>query len=71
MISVPNQLTRFEHIKNKVTELNSQGIINYIETTSWFENLPNNLSLCSAEGHPGKDWHYIIGKNLSETILNN
>jgi len=71
MISVPNQLTRFEHIKNKVIELNSQGIINYIETTSWFENLPNNLSLRSPEGHPGKDWHYIIGKNLSEIILNN
>lgn len=71
MISVPNQLNRFEDIKNKVTELNSQGIINYIETTSWFENLPDNLSLHSPEGHPGKDWHYIIGKNLSEIISSN
>ena len=71
MISVPNKLNDFEHIKNKVTELNSQGIIHYFESTAWFENLPNNLSLRSPEGHPGKDWHHIIGTNLSEIILNN
>ena len=70
MISVPDQINRFENIKNKVTELDSQGIINYIEITPWFKNFSNNLNLYSPEGHPGKDWHYIISKNLSEIILN-
>lgn len=69
MISVPNQLNRFDHIERKVNELNSQGFVNYIEIAPWFQNLTKDLNLISPEGHPGKDWHYIIGNKLSEIIL--
>lgn len=67
MISVNDQLNKFENIKNKVNELDSQGTINYIEITHWFENVSSNLR--SPQGHYGKNWHYIIGRNLSEIIL--
>lgn len=66
MISVNGQLDRFKHIKDLVVELDSQGILDYVEVVPWFEGMEN---FHSPQGHRwGGEAHKIIGTNLAKFI---
>jgi len=66
MISVDNQLDSYPGIKAKVSELNSQKLIDYVEVMSWLKNVENYNT---PEGHRwGKKAHNIIGGKMAETI---
>ena len=66
MISVNGHVDRFKHIKNLVAELDTQGVLDYLEVVSWFEGKEN---FHSPQGHRwGGEAHKIIGTNLAKFI---
>jgi hypothetical protein len=66
MISVDNELDVYPNIKAKVSELNSNKLIDYLEVMSWLRDVSD---YGTPEGHAwGEKAHKIIGKNLAETI---
>jgi len=66
MISVNGQLDGFPRIKQKVSELDQNGYLKYIEVAPWFENVEN---YDSPEGHKwGKKAHRIVGYKLASYI---
>lgn len=69
IIAVGNKLDSFPYIKENVFDLDSKGLIDFIEIIPWFENVSN---YGTPEGHSwGKKAHYILGTKLSEIIKNN
>lgn len=66
MISVNGHLDLFPLIRQKVAELNDNGYLQYIDVTSWFENVSD---FGSPEGHDwGQKAHAIVGSKLAEVI---
>lgn len=67
LISVNGQLDSFPAIKQKVMDLDREGIVEYAEVSDWFDSTdPANQS---PEGHVwGTRAHKIIGQRLAEII---
>ena len=66
MISVADQLDGFPHIRQKVDELHSSGLLRYTPTTEWFDD---ETALPSPEGHLwGREAHAIVGTELSKVV---
>lgn len=66
MIAPDREIDLYPIIKEKVSELDSLGILSYYETEAWFES---GIDYSSPEGHHwGKKGHYKIGEKLSEII---
>jgi len=65
MISVQGQLNKYPFIKGKVAELESKGLIDYVEVEDW---LRNETDIRSPEGHWNSRAHAIVGRNLSRII---
>ena len=66
MISVQAQLDAFPQIRDKVQELESAGLLHYVQTTDWFED---EASLRSPELHLwGAEAHRIIGTELAKIV---
>ena len=56
------------HVKAKVVDLDTRGLLNYIEVTGYFEE---GSDYATPEGHAwGKKAHHILGEKLAEDILN-
>ncbi len=66
MISVNGQLNRHPHIRDMVQQLESRGLIRYLEVEDW---LSGETGYESPEGHEwGVNAHRIIGNSLAEYI---
>lgn len=63
-------INRFPLIKEKVTQLSSDGRLEHIQVDPWLENRAENYPP-SLEGHPlGKEAHYQIGYKFAEYLDN-
>lgn len=65
MIAVQGQLNLYPSIREKVTELESRGLLQYVEIEAW---LRNETDVTAPEGHWNKRAHAIIGRNLARII---
>lgn len=70
MISVNGELDDFQQAREKVAELETEGVLDYVEVAPWFDGEERNYS--SPEGHRwGELGHEIVGRNLARYILDN
>lgn len=66
MIAVNDQLNYFPHIKRAVADLDTKGLLRYVEVTDWFKGV---TGFESPEGHEwGAKAHQIIGSELAEIV---
>lgn len=66
--TIQSELRDFPFIEKHLVELESAGLIDYIEVNDWFsmeDMIPSPVS------HYDIKWHYTLGNNLSNYILNN
>lgn len=65
MISVQGHLNKYPPIRGTVAELQSRGLLEYVEIEEW---LRNETDIRSPEGHWNKRAHAIIGRNLARIV---
>ena len=61
------QLDQFPNIKENVFELDSLGLIDYVDINRWFTK---DDFVWSPLGHYDKRWNFVLGENLAKHILN-
>jgi hypothetical protein len=65
VISVNDQLGLFPRIRDEITSLHAEGILEYAEVGDWF----GAGEFPSPEGHAwGATAHRILGENLAEIV---
>ena len=63
---IESELQDFPFIEKHVFELDSLGIIDYVNINDWFNN---EDMLPSPVGHYGKRWNFVLGDNLADYIV--
>lgn len=62
-----SEVDKFPYIKSNLLELDSLGIIDYVDINNWFEK---GDMIKSPVGHYGERWNSVFGKHLAEYIKN-
>ena len=63
---IESELQSFPFIKNHILELDSLGLINYVNINNWFNK---DDMTPSPVGHYDIRWNFVLGDNLSKYIL--
>ena len=65
---IESELNDFPFIKNHIFELDSLGLIDYVNIDEWFNK---DDMTPSPVGHYDKRWNFVLGDNLADYVLSN